>query len=532
MNFFDYELSRTATATPPQSGGESSNTQEPSLNDEVTQVVGQLGRLWGGFRKQSQAALETARKDFSSVVAQAQKEIGKLTADPSTPATTDNAEASTSTSTQETGPSTSEKTETPKSPSADDETTPQPSSPTAASSNSSSFQFQSLLSRVQSSLPPNISATLERTIPAALKDPSAHAYADLTQLRTTLGAEFARVQGVTRTQAEEYVHRSEALLREAGAYLKDAVKVVPPEETVDDDTDVVFDGMGSGVVVIPSSLGSSSNRSAARGKGKGRETTAQAQQHFASSRAAAMLAQLKRDSEALKRDPLEDENAKEQFEEWIKAEVTSREGGIESSYWQDRVKEELGHSEDGEALRSTREVLVPSILDSNTFWTRYFFHVHQIEKDEEKRKALLQASGEEGTEEDFSWEDDEDESITPSESAGQSRFAAAPPNTISSNTSENVERGSRDTLQPGGNGNGGNATTPASYPESLVTSPSNTSPRESSDGYDVVSPASNTSAAKTKTKPAVAESKDVKDVKDVKPKEEKKDEDEADSDWE
>lgn len=52
MNFFDYELSRTASATPPQSAAGSSAAPEPTLNEEVSQVVGQLGRLWGGFRKQ------------------------------------------------------------------------------------------------------------------------------------------------------------------------------------------------------------------------------------------------------------------------------------------------------------------------------------------------------------------------------------------------------------------------------------------------------------------------------------------------
>lgn len=51
MNFFDFELSRNATATPPQSSGQE-GTSEPSLNEEVSQVVGQLGKLWGGFRKQ------------------------------------------------------------------------------------------------------------------------------------------------------------------------------------------------------------------------------------------------------------------------------------------------------------------------------------------------------------------------------------------------------------------------------------------------------------------------------------------------
>ena len=51
MNFFDYDLT-AGSRTPPQSGGSSEPGAEPTLNEEVTQVVGQLGRLWGGFRKQ------------------------------------------------------------------------------------------------------------------------------------------------------------------------------------------------------------------------------------------------------------------------------------------------------------------------------------------------------------------------------------------------------------------------------------------------------------------------------------------------
>ena len=48
MNFFDYDLTRSET--PPQAQQE--QQPDPSLNEEVQQVVGQLGRLWGGFRKQ------------------------------------------------------------------------------------------------------------------------------------------------------------------------------------------------------------------------------------------------------------------------------------------------------------------------------------------------------------------------------------------------------------------------------------------------------------------------------------------------
>ncbi|KAL5528509.1 hypothetical protein ACEPAF_7645 [Sanghuangporus sanghuang] len=513
MNFFDYELSRTATATPPQTAGESSNTIEPSLNDEVSQVVGQLGKLWGGFRKQSQVAFETARRDFSSVVAQAQKEIEKLTTDATSAQTTNTESTTTSTSSQDPDTFSSEKATSSSLPAEGDEATPQPSSPSSTSSGS--FQFQTLLSRVQSSFPPNISATLERTIPAALKDPASHAYADVQHLRETLGSEFTRVQGVTRAQAEEYVHRSETLLREAGAYLKDAVRIIPPDED-GSEPDVVFDGMGAGVVVMPPSLRSTAS---SRAKGKGRETSAQTQQRIAGSRAAAMLSKLKRDPEALKKDPLEEEGARELYEAWLGAEVSSKDGGIESSEWTGRIKEAL-KVEDGEVLSKTRDALVPSALDSATFWTRYFFRVYQIGKDEEKRKTLLAGSGDEGNEEDFSWEDDDDESITPSEPVGPRKDSTP---TAPARGLLEAEHGSRDTLQPGGNG-----VTPLSYPESLVTSPSNTSPRESSDGYDVVSPSSSSEAKAGARGLKVA--KDTKSNARAEPG--KKEEEDGDSDWE
>jgi hypothetical protein len=62
MNAIDlYEYDGTVGTKTPQSGSQSpskneenkgSKDSEPSLNDEVNQVIGQLGRFWGGFRKQ------------------------------------------------------------------------------------------------------------------------------------------------------------------------------------------------------------------------------------------------------------------------------------------------------------------------------------------------------------------------------------------------------------------------------------------------------------------------------------------------
>ena len=70
FDLFDYTLTKPATPAPPASadqaaegaaaGSSSANaltTTEPSLNDEINQAVGSLGRFWGGFRAQVSAIL-------------------------------------------------------------------------------------------------------------------------------------------------------------------------------------------------------------------------------------------------------------------------------------------------------------------------------------------------------------------------------------------------------------------------------------------------------------------------------------------
>ena len=48
MNFLDtYGITGTGTSTPPPG-----NRPEQSLDEEVSQVIGTLGRFWGGFKKQ------------------------------------------------------------------------------------------------------------------------------------------------------------------------------------------------------------------------------------------------------------------------------------------------------------------------------------------------------------------------------------------------------------------------------------------------------------------------------------------------
>lgn len=50
MNFLDsYDI---APRTPTPNPADAPPPAPPSLNEEVNEVIGQLGRFWGGFRKQ------------------------------------------------------------------------------------------------------------------------------------------------------------------------------------------------------------------------------------------------------------------------------------------------------------------------------------------------------------------------------------------------------------------------------------------------------------------------------------------------
>ncbi|CAA7259051.1 unnamed protein product [Cyclocybe aegerita] len=478
MNFLDtYDLARSTTPNPNQG-------EQPSLNEEVNQVIGQLGRFWGGFRKQSQSALETARKDFSQVVEQAQKELTKLTvaeAPHESSQTTEESEkkrddaAESSTSTEDPTPSSSRET-------------PQPS--TSGSS-------QNLFSRLQSSLPPNIVATVQNNIPESLKHASENI--DLAGVRTNLLSEFQRVQGATLAQAEEYVHKSEALLREvakeAGEVLRDAVKVVPPDQAGGDaarSSGMLWDG--TDMWMLPSDPGESSSA------GKEKEGTSSGKitetQSAVATRAEALLRRLKRDPTILGHDPEADEGVKTVYCAWREAEVETKDGGLDGAEWQAKIAAALEESVEGPALKELEETLVPSEMTKSTFWLRFFFRVHQIRLEEEKRKALIQSSTD--NDEDFSWEDDEDESsptseIKPTLHAATKSNASADDKTI------------KERLSPSGSrpGSGG---TP--------------SPRVSSeDSFDLVS-SSNVSVAG-----------DVKTPQPSKPKPGPQDDDD-DSDWE
>ena len=349
MSFLDLP----ATSTPPPA-----SQVEPNLNDEVSQVIGQLGRFWGGLRKQvcsnrptnkctrsvettsfplqSQSALQTARKDLGEVVLQAQKELGKLTGDAPQ---------------QESEPS-EEKTVHGAADVVQEGSSSQVETPVATPSQSErDLSASSLFARLQSAIPPNIVSTMQNNIPETLKH--ATEGIDLSQLRTTLTNEFQRVQGATIiAQAGEYVQKSGDLLREvveeAGEVLRDAVKVIPPE------------GAESGFIAPGPFWDGVDMTLPSEDKGKAREGSSgqpsMETQLTVATRVEALLKQLRHNPAILRHDPEEDDRVRELYRLWVRSQVDGK-GGIEGEEWTQRISSSLDEDEDGRALQSSLDSL-------------------------------------------------------------------------------------------------------------------------------------------------------------------------------
>jgi hypothetical protein len=155
-------------------------------------------------------------------------------------------------------------------------------------------------------------------------------------------------------------------------------------------------------------------------------------------------------------------------------------------------------------------------MTNEPFWKRYFFRVYQVEKEEEKRKALLQGKfcipymlaeflplylGSVENDELFSWEDDEEDVTASSPLSKNPR--SMNDSTSSDNTLNTLSKSSKPTKKP-------------SAPSSQAAESTTTSPRLSSeDSYDLVS-SGNVSTAGGETKVRTKKGED----------------DDPDSDWE
>ncbi|EIN11250.1 hypothetical protein PUNSTDRAFT_50311 [Punctularia strigosozonata HHB-11173 SS5] len=399
MNYLDAYDIRGDTDAPAQPGHQ-------TLNEEVSQLASNLTGFWKGFVKQSSAALQTGLQEVAQQAKDARKELnwiatGSLeegaTASGSS-ATTEKEKEATSAPTSDPAAASSqeEDKENEKDPNAP--STDPPTSPTSAS-----FNF---LSKLQSSIPPSLVSTVQNALPDSVKQHAAHpGSVDFAALRTTLSSEFQRVAGVTRAQAEEYVHRSEGLIREAvkhgGDLLKDAVKVVPPDPNLPSgtaNTGVVWDGTDVWAFdALPVIAPSSSSSSTSSGKGKEKvpalsSVQVQDAQKAVATRAEALLKRLRHDPEILKADPDADASLQDMYPTWIAREVVAKDGGINGVEWAARIEEALGDGTDGKALQATYNALVPAKMTRETFWTRYFFRVYQIQREEARRKALLEGT--------------------------------------------------------------------------------------------------------------------------------------------
>ncbi|BGP37634.1 hypothetical protein JCM10450v2_001558 [Rhodotorula kratochvilovae] len=190
--------------------------------------------------------------------------------------------------------------------------------------------------------------------------------------------------------AEGYLHKGEHWFQEfsaeVGKLAKDAVKVVPP---------------GGGV---SSSPGASPD-------GGARASMDKTGAASALSRRELVLYKLRTDTALFLADPA----GAEGYDAYLAAR-----GALTEEAREAQVAQELGDG--GEALRATHDELVPAQLDEETFWTRYFWRKQAIEDEEERRKKVLQIA--EQSEDDFSWDMDEDDAAS---SAASPRLPSSPP---------------------------------------------------------------------------------------------------------
>jgi len=532
-------------------GSQSTNDAAPnqpttgSLEQEVGQVVSQLSTwgtsIWGGLRKQSAVAFETVKKDMSRTVAEVQDEFHKLQ--------TQTVEVEVKEK-----PLGEDKVDKGKG-KAEGEGAGAP--PVASSVKSglqslaSSTSTQDFLSRLQTTiqsatqssnihLPENLSnlhlsqnlASFQKSVTETISSAAHNPNLDVTQIRSSLVQNIQKnLQGVNLKQAEklaeEYLKKSEGLLAEAGEFLKDAVKVVPPEEaSAGSGIGMAWDGsdMYSFSTSTDNKLAADEvifdQSSSFLGGTRGTSSDVVRAQ-----RKDALMRRLRSDKELLLVDPAaqsESPARRETYEAFVEHEIEGR-GGVEGDEFTKMIWEELGpEAKDAEVLKATRDALVPSRLTHELFWTRYFFHKHQIELEEEKRKKLLAATTQpHRDDEDFNWDDNEEET-TPKMAASEQ--SAAPSAKLHPSS---VETDSAKATPRLGTNSSGSFDTPESRPPAAsavaaraIGSSASTSPRVSEESYDIVSDQAEVTGSRVRPSAASASAAKAEEG------------DDSDSDWE
>jgi len=195
-------------------------------------------------------------------------------------------------------------------------------------------------------------------LPETLKHASENL--DFAQLQSNLMSELQRVQGLTRAQAEEYVHKSESLLREAvreaGVAIREAVKIVPPEEVASSSSaGAIWDG--TDMWMLPSEPGVEEfDATAAKDGGDHASRQAAETQRAVATRAEALLRRLKHDPSIIRHDPENDEALSDYYYKWLSQEVDAK-GSIDGPHWSQTATGLLEEPSDGPALKQTQDTL-------------------------------------------------------------------------------------------------------------------------------------------------------------------------------
>lgn len=391
-----------------------SPTPQSTQQDEVTQVVSQLstwgGSLWGGFKKQADSALDAVKKDFARTVSEAQDEI-KMLQDQTASfqvkapdlsglgAAVSRSDTKSSSSATDKGKGKDPSENGPAPSTAESE-----SAPSANQLGGFFKTLQSTLAAEASQLNANLS-TQFHSLQSSLSESIAN-NPSLAQLNTrnisTLSSTIQQnlEQAGTKINlkqaeklAEEYLKRGESLLGEAGTFLKDAVKVVPPDQQ----SSVVWDG--SDIGMYAEQLGGVSAATAAGGAGSSRSPSSDLAR--SQLRLNALLRRLKGDTELLSLDPLSETSEMSSSRQEMYKTLQGQHLALDEPNFQKLVWVEMGpggsdekaavtDGADVEVLKATKEALVPSQVTEREFWSRYFFHKQVIQDEEKKRQALLQ----------------------------------------------------------------------------------------------------------------------------------------------
>ncbi|WRT63501.1 uncharacterized protein IL334_000406 [Kwoniella shivajii] len=496
-----------------------SSINRNNFSEEVGQVMGTLNSWWGGVKKQSASALTTLKADLDKTVSHAQADLEYLRTanievvrkDPAEYEAEQEAEKVKKAAARALQEEELKKKEKGKGKGKQVETIDtsgdNTSTSTTTGTGTGTATATNILNKLSSStsqLQHSLQNTLQSTLAAASSNP---ALSNPTALRQQLAENLRLSSAKENLQlsmkqaeklAEEYLKKSDQLLKDAEKWVEDAVKVIPPDGSDHQDRHMVSMGWDGSDFYSFSTSSPTTNQSSTisqsnndvlfdsdGGKSKPISTLA-----LAGSRKDALLRRLREDKDLLMVDPEgegETEERKQEFKQWIEVHFESQ-------------KKELREKEEGN-VGSIRMALVPEQLTDDQFWQRYLFHKYMIEAEERKRKALLQATTQEEETDDFNW-DDEPES--PSAPVIPVPIAAE---TTTSEVTPKVENDGR---------------LPSTIPKSVTSA--STSPRDSEESYDVVSdqgvkkPISLTSTTtNAAAPPAVPTSKD---------------DDDEDSDWE